>query len=117
MDCIVWAQRKVVAESTTTLVVDGGLEGDDIQRILSVSLIDENLLAGSSQPECSTESVIQNSQLSSQSEGDDTDDGSKEGDVNKLQTSPQGRKSDTKWYQAQATKHATGKCRNASKGH
>lgn len=88
MDCIVWAQRMVVAESTTTpsaqVSEDGGLAGDDIQRILSVSLIDENLLAGSSQPECSTESVIQNSQLSSQSEGDDTDDGSNEGDVNKL---------------------------------
>ena len=55
MDCIVWAQKMVATNSTTAQTErtledrEDGLESEDIQRILSVSLLDDQA------PECSTE--------------------------------------------------------------
>ena len=46
MDCIVWAQKMVATNSTTAQTGrtlgdrEDGLESEDIQRILSVSLLD-----------------------------------------------------------------------------
>ena len=55
MDCIVWAQKMAATDSSAALTErvlagrDDGLESEDIQRILFVSIVEDNL------PECSTE--------------------------------------------------------------
>ena len=86
MDCIVWAQRLSVADSGTTLTSqiskDGGLAGEDVQRIRSVSLIAEHP-PSSSQSDCMEEEVETN-HVSSQDKGSTTDDSSDEGDLKKL---------------------------------
>ena len=52
MDCIVWAQNMAGADSeTVTTQNDDGLAAEDVRRILSVSLVEENL-ESSSHPEC-----------------------------------------------------------------
>jgi len=55
MDCIAWAQKMAATDSSAALTErvlagrDDGLESEDIQGILSVSIVEDNL------PECSTE--------------------------------------------------------------
>ena len=87
MDCIVWAQRKSTivpsAALTANFSEEDGLEGEDVRRILTVSLLDENL-PSISQPQCDTEGDNQNIELSSEDESDSTDDSSCEGYLNKL---------------------------------
>ena len=60
MDCIVWAQRLNVADCSTTVTTqiskDVDLSGEDVQRIMSVSLIDEHT-PSSSQSDCKEEQV------------------------------------------------------------
>ena len=86
MDCIVCAQRLIVADSSGTLtthISEGdGLAGEDFQRILSVSITEEDL-PSSSQPNC-TEEESETDDVSPQNEGSTTDDSSDEGDLMKL---------------------------------
>ena len=86
MDCIVWAQRLTVADSSGTLtthIFEGdGLADEDVQRILSVSITEEHL-PSSSQPDC-TEEESETDHVSPQNEGSTTDDSSDEGDLMKL---------------------------------
>ena len=86
MDCIVWAQRLTVADSSGTLTTHisegGGLAGEDVERILSVSITEEHL-PSSSQPDC-TEEESETDHVSPQNEGSTTYDSSDEGDLMKL---------------------------------
>ena len=69
MDCIVWAQKMAATDSSAALTErvlagrDDGLESEDIQRILFVSIVEDNL------PECSTEGA----EISSAREDEDQD--------------------------------------------
>ena len=93
MDCIIWAQSLIAADSmasstlTTQISEDDGLAGEDVQRILAVSLIDEHLhvVPSSSQPNC-MEDEIQTVHASSENEENTTDDSSDDhdGDLMKL---------------------------------
>ena len=116
MDCIVWAQRLTVADSSGTLtthISEGdGLAGEDFQRILSVSITEEDL-PSSSQPDC-TEEESETDHVSPQNEGSTTDDSSDEGDLMKL-----GREIETAepdGIRQKAAVYATEKRRSASKG-
>ena len=76
MDCIVWAQNIVGSnEGSATpypVVHEHGLPEDDLQNILTVSLIDEEA-EDSSQPKCSQTST-RSTQSSSESDADITED-------------------------------------------
>ena len=81
MDCIVWAQKMVATNSTTTQTGrtlgerEDGLQSEDIQRILSVSLLDDHA------PECNTEgSEIS---LTNEEEREDESESSEENEGNK----------------------------------
>ena len=86
MDCIVCAQRLTVADSSGTLtthISEGdGLAGEEVERILSVSITEEHL-PSSSQPNC-TEEESETDHVSPQNEGSTTDDSSDKGDLMKL---------------------------------
>ena len=81
MDCIVWAQKMVATNSTTTQTGrtlgerEDGLQSEDIQRILSVSLLDDHA------PECSTEggeiSLTNEEEREAESESSDENEGNK----------------------------------------
>ena len=81
MDCIVWAQQMVATNSTTTQTGrtlgerEDGLQSEDIQRTLSVSLLDDHA------PECSTEggeiSLTNEEEREAESESSDENEGNK----------------------------------------
>lgn len=75
MECIVWAQNIVgsTARSATPepVVSEQGLPEDDLQNILTVSLIDEEA-EDSNQPQCS-QAGARSTQSSSESDADDSD--------------------------------------------
>lgn len=87
MDCIVWAQKMAVSFPTATLTAkvseEDGLASEDIQQILSVSIVEENL-PSCSRPESSTEDEPDNTEIASDSEGDSTNDSMDEDDLKKL---------------------------------
>ena len=88
MDCILWAQKMADADSgnntvTTQAWKGDGLAAEDVRKILSVSLVEENL-ESSSHPECRMQCETQTNQISSQSEEDSEEGSSYEGDLSKL---------------------------------
>ena len=68
---------------TVTTQNDDGLAAEDVRRILSVSLVEENM-EYSSQPECRIQCDTQTAQISSQSQEDSEEDSSDEGEPNKF---------------------------------
>ena len=86
MDCIVWAQKMVATNSTTAQTGrtlgerEDGLESEDIQRILSVSLLDEHA------PECNTEGgeISLTDEEESEAESDSSDENEDNNHIDKL---------------------------------
>ena len=74
MDFIVWAPRKATnissKTSTANISEEGGLQGEDIWRILSKSIVEEKLASFS---QCSVEGDSQNTAISLESESNSTD--------------------------------------------
>ena len=87
MDCIVWAQRMIATESNssptmpTEVLEEEGLASEDIQNILTVSVLDEHLTS-CSQPE-SAEDELQSTEQPSSVESN-SEESSTEGDWKKL---------------------------------
>ena len=86
MDCIVWAQKMVATNSTTAQTGrtlgerEDGLESEDIQRILSVSLLDDHA------PECNTEGgeISLTDEEESEAESDSSDENEDNNHIDKL---------------------------------
>ena len=87
MDCIVWAQKMAANCSTAPLTAkvseEDGLASEDIQQILSVSIVEENLPT-CSQPEIRTEDEPDIAEIVSDSEGGSSNDSTDETDLDKL---------------------------------
>ena len=87
MDCIVWAQRMIATESNssptmpTEVLEEEGLASEDIENILTVSVLDEHLTS-CSQPE-SAEDELQSTEQPSSVESN-SEESSTEGDWKKL---------------------------------
>ncbi|CAH3186367.1 unnamed protein product, partial [Porites evermanni] len=84
MDCIVWAQKMVATNSTTAQTGrtlgerEDGLESEDVQRILSDSLLDD--------PECNTEGgeISLTDEEESEAESDSSDENENNNHIDKL---------------------------------
>lgn len=85
MNRIVWAQKMAATYSTASLTAkvseEDVLASEDIQIILSVSIVQENLPT-CSQPESNTEDEPDNTEIASESEGGSPNDSTDENDLN-----------------------------------
>ena len=89
MDCIVWAQRMIATGSNssptmpTEILEEERLASEDIQNILTVSVLDEHLTS-CSQPESAEDEHQSTEQPSSVNEESKSEESSTEGDLKKL---------------------------------